>query len=188
MNPRSETKRIMLHCTATPEGREVTYDDLWNWHVKGNGWSHIGYHWLIQLDGTVVACRPEPLQGAGCSGQNHDTVHITYAGGLEAGTNRSKDTRTPAQTAAMIDLIRDVSSRYKDIDDARDIVGHNQFAAKDCPCFSVPDWVDSVIANGEGGNPEPEMPEIDNLIQFVQDLEERIAALEAHNNAWEDRG
>ncbi len=43
--------KIIIHCSATPEFREVTKADIYNWHVKENGWSDIGYHFLIDLKG-----------------------------------------------------------------------------------------------------------------------------------------
>jgi N-acetylmuramoyl-L-alanine amidase len=179
MTKRSETKRIMLHCTATPEGMPIDFDWLWRVHVKQNGWSGPGYHFLIELGGTVQATRPIDRVGAGCSGQNHDTIHISYAGGLEQDTKRSKDTRTPAQIDAMKDLLRYLVDLYDDIDDKRDIVGHNQFAAKDCPCFDVPAWVDRVMAEVEVPvDPEPDMPVQNNLYQRIRDLEARVATLE----------
>lgn len=179
MTTRTTTQRIMLHCTATAEGREVDFDDLYQWHYVDNGWSDVGYHYLIMLGGTIQECRDITKQGAGCSGQNHDTIHITYAGGLEAGTGRSKDTRTQAQIDSTIWLIKKLAEKYDDLDDRRDIVGHNQFAAKDCPCFNVPAWVDDVIEGQEGGgNPEPGMPEVENLVQYIKDLESRITDLE----------
>ncbi len=100
MTPRSETKRIMLHCTATCEGRDYDKEWLWNLHVKQNGWSSYGYHWWIHLDGTIEALRDEHLMGAGCSGQNHDTVHVSYVGGLEA-NGVAKDTRTEAHATVL---------------------------------------------------------------------------------------
>ena len=43
-----EIQKIIVHCTATPEGRNVSVDEIRRWHVKDNGWSDIGYHWIIE--------------------------------------------------------------------------------------------------------------------------------------------
>jgi len=48
-----EIKEVILHCTATPADRKLTVQEVRNWHVKGNGWDDIGYHFLIHQDGTV---------------------------------------------------------------------------------------------------------------------------------------
>ncbi len=140
----------------------------------------------IEHDGTILETRPLDYQGAGCSGQNAHTAHISYFGGLEDDTLRSKDTRTDAQKDATVWLIRKLAEDHPELDHKRDVVGHNMFAAKDCPCFNVNDWVDAVIREDEQGgvDPEPGMPEIENLIQYVRDLESRIAKLEAHNTSW----
>lgn len=189
MSAMGTVKRIMLHCTATPESStSLGFEWLWRVHVDDNGWSGPGYHYAIQHDGTILETRPRTYEGAGCSGQNDNTIHISYFGGLEDGTGRSKDTRTDAQIDSTVWLIKWLADQYEELDDKRDIVGHNQFAAKDCPCFDVPSWVDQIIRDSEqgGGNPEPGLPEIENLIQYIMDLEARIARLEDHNNAWEN--
>jgi N-acetylmuramoyl-L-alanine amidase len=176
MTNRTETKRIMLHCTAN--SGDVSFEQLYALHVGKNGWSDVGYHFLIRTDGTIQACRDISKVGAGCSGQNHDTIHIAYAGGILS-DGSSIDNRTPQQIESMVWLIRHLATQYDDLDDPQDIVGHNQFAAKDCPCFNVPNWVDSVINEGaEPGNPEPGMPPVENLIQYIRDLELRIEHLE----------
>ena len=97
-------KRIFWHCTADPEGSGKGPDDVWNVHVNINGWSHIGYHYVITEDGTIWACRPEEKVGAGVSGQNSDSVHISYVGGMDKPYVSAKDTRTAKQKQAMYDL------------------------------------------------------------------------------------
>ena len=41
--------KIILHCSATPEGREHNVEDIRRWHLR-RGFSDIGYHYLIHLD------------------------------------------------------------------------------------------------------------------------------------------
>ena len=45
--------KIIVHCSATPEGRDVKVETIKKWHVEDNGWSDIGYHWVIELDGSI---------------------------------------------------------------------------------------------------------------------------------------
>lgn len=191
MTPMDGVHRIMSHCTATQESIvDLGFDWLWQVHVEENGWSGPGYHYAIQHDGTILETRPDEYEGAGCSGQNDHTIHIAYFGGLEDDTMRSKDTRTQAQEDATAWLIRFLADKHSDLDHKADIVGHRDFAAKDCPCYDVAGWVGDVVNEEEQGgtDPEPDMPPITNLIQYIRDLEARIAALEDHNNAWEDKG
>lgn len=178
MSTRTTTNRVMLHCTADPEGRDRDYDYLWNLHVSVNGWSDIGYHWVVQLDGTILECRKEHLQGAGCSGQNHDTIHLSYVGGLAADGKTAKDTMTPEQEKAFVQILLDIASRYPHMN--RDsIVGHNEYAAKDCPSFNVDEKILKFVElAGEVGNPEPGDPDVGAIGMVLKDHEKRITELE----------
>jgi N-acetylmuramoyl-L-alanine amidase len=123
--------KIILHCSATPEGKHFTVADIDRWH-RERGWQGIGYHYVIYLDGSVHKGRPEEIIGAHCSGQNAYSIGICYIGGLDA-SGKAKDTRTPAQRKALHELVADLQTRYP----AATVHGHNEFAKKDCPCFNV---------------------------------------------------
>lgn len=71
---------IIVHCTATPEGRWVTNEEITRWH-RARGFRTIGYHYVVYLDGTVHAGRPENEAGAHCLGRNADSVGVCYVGG-----------------------------------------------------------------------------------------------------------
>ena len=89
--------KIIVHCTATPEGREVDVDEIRRWHVDERGWSDVGYHFHIKLDGELQEARPIERTGAHCSGQNYCSIGISYAGGMTKDMKEPKDTRTQAQ-------------------------------------------------------------------------------------------
>lgn len=127
---------IILHCTATAEGKDYTVDDIRRWHVQGNGWKDIGYHYVIYRDGTVHVGRPLDQIGAHCTGHNAGTVGIVYVGGLSADGKTAKDTRTAAQREAMYTLCRILCDALG----IKKITGHNQYAAKACPSFDVRKW------------------------------------------------
>lgn len=137
---RKATDYIVVHTTATPEGKDFTRADIDRMH-RQRGFTGIGYHYLIRLDGTVEAGRPEHTVGAHVAGHNHNSVSLSYVGGVDA-KGKSKDTRTPAQTAAMIKLIRELLTRYP----KAQVLGHRDFpgVAKDCPCFDTRKWWASV--------------------------------------------
>lgn len=125
---------IIVHCTATPEGREVTVDTIRSWHLA-NGWKDIGYHYVVGLDGKVRPGRPEAQIGSHVAGHNSGTIGIVYVGGVADDGKTPKDTRTPAQKAALLDLAKALIAKYPAI---RRVAGHNQYTnAKACPSFDV---------------------------------------------------
>ena len=127
-----QIKEIILHCSATAEGRDYTVADIDSWH-KARGWRGIGYHYVIYRDGSVHPGRPVEQIGAHCTGHNANSIGICYIGGLAADNKTPKDTRTPAQIQALRDLVGELKKKYPG---AR-VHGHNEFAAKACPCFIV---------------------------------------------------
>jgi len=122
---------IIVHCTATPEGRAVTVADVTRWH-KARGFRTIGYHYLIYLDGSVHPGRPLAEAGAHCTGHNARSVGVCYVGGCDKNM-RPKDTRTPAQRTALRKLVAELKHRFPDAS----IHGHREFAAKACPSFDI---------------------------------------------------
>lgn len=124
--------KIIVHCTDTPAGRPVSVEQVRDWHVRGNGWADIGYHYLIGLDGTVSPGRDEQTPGAHCKGHNARSIGVCYVGG-RGDNGRPEDTRTPAQKAALLGLLRTLRRKYPQ---AR-IYGHRDFSAKACPCFDA---------------------------------------------------
>lgn len=124
---------IIIHCSATPEGQNVTATDIRRWHTVGNGWSDIGYHFVVRLDGTVEPGRPLAQTGAHCRGHNARSVGICYIGGLAADGRTPKDTRTPAQRAALLTLLKELKQQFP----GAAIHGHRDFAAKACPSFDA---------------------------------------------------
>lgn len=120
---------IAIHCTASREGQPLTVEQIRADH-KRKGWADIGYHYVVTLDGKVHLGRDVDQSGAHVTGYNAHSIGIAYVGGLEnrPGTayNRlkPKDTRTPAQKAALLSLLLDLRRLYPD---AR-IQGHRDFS------------------------------------------------------------
>ena len=128
--------RIIWHCAATREGQKVDTDTIRGWHVDQRGWSDIGYHFVVELDGSVKAGRPLVRPGAHTRGLNAGSIGLCYVGGLTK-SGKPKDTRTADQKAALYDLTASLLRRYP----GATVHGHNEFAPKACPCFDVrADW------------------------------------------------
>ena len=123
--------KIILHCSATQEGKPFYAKDIDSWH-KAQGWKCIGYHYVIDLDGTVEKGRNEEEVGAHCTNHNSDSIGICYIGGVDSKGN-PKDTRTKEQKEAIWDLLRQLLNKYPNAL----IYGHNEFANKACPSFDA---------------------------------------------------
>ena len=122
---------IIIHCSATEAGKDFKAKDIDKWH-KAKGWNGIGYHFVIDIDGTVEAGRPVEKQGAHCLDHNATTIGICYIGGLV--NKKPTDTRTDAQRQALRNLVAALRHCYPTI---VKVSGHNQYANKACPCFDV---------------------------------------------------
>lgn len=122
---------IIIHCSATKEGKSFYAKDIDKWH-KARGWKGIGYHYVVDLDGKIEKGRSEDQIGSHCVGHNKNSIGICYIGGLDKDGN-PKDTRTKEQKEALWDLLRQLLCKYPNAT----IHGHNEFAAKACPCFDV---------------------------------------------------
>ena len=148
-------KYLVLHCTATPEGREVTSKEIRHWHTDpvskgGRGWKQVGYTDLFHLDGTVERlvrnnedAAVDPWQVTnGAAGYNSVSRHVVYAGGVAKDGKTPKDTRTAGQLKAMRDYVRDFHERFPQIR----IVGHRDLPGvkKACPSFDVKAWLESI--------------------------------------------
>lgn len=125
-------REIIIHCSATPEGREVTLQEIDSWH-RARGFRKIGYHYLVHLDGRIEKGRAEWEEGAHCRGHNRQAIGICYVGGLTRTENRPKDTRTEAQRLALVSLVSDIRRRRGKLP----VYGHCDFAPKACPCFDA---------------------------------------------------
>ncbi len=131
---------IVIHCSATPEGRDIGAAEIDAMH-RERGFVRIGYHYVIRLDGRVETGRDEDAPGAHLKGHNSNSIGVCYVGGYDRDL-KAKDTRTEAQTIALVDLIRGLLKRYPG---AR-VTGHRDWPAvnKACPCFDVIPWWASV--------------------------------------------
>lgn len=130
---RRTINRIIVHCTATPEGRVETVESIRRMH-KAKGWADIGYHYLIGLNGERWNGRNVNLVGAHCEGYNANSIGVCYVGGCDKNM-KAKDTRTDKQKAALIALLKDLRKLYP----KAKIVSHRDLdrKGKACPSFDA---------------------------------------------------
>lgn len=138
-------KHIVIHCSATVEGKHFTADDIDRWH-KRRGWNGIGYHYVVCIDGTIEKGRPEWKMGAHVKRYNRHSIGVTYIGGLDRNLT-PKDTRTFKQRVSLLQLVTELKKKYP----KAEILGHRDFSPdkngngiiepfefiKACPCFDV---------------------------------------------------
>ena len=136
---------IVVHCTATRAWQDYDVDDIRRMH-KAQGWSDIGYHYLVKLDGTIQQGRDVDIIGAHVSGHNAHSIGVVYVGGLD-NQGKAKDTRTENQKCALLNLMMDLRKLYP----KAKISGHRDFSPdkngdgtitpdeyiKACPCFDA---------------------------------------------------
>lgn len=123
--------KIIVHCSATPEGRDISANTIDQWH-KERGWSGIGYHYVVKIDGTIEYGRDITKTGAHVKGHNTGSIGICYIGGCDLHMN-PKDTRTAEQKESLLLLIKTLKKLHCNAT----IHGHNEFSSKACPSFDA---------------------------------------------------
>lgn len=145
---------IIIHCTATrpdfmdgaPAATKVR--EVRKWHLA-RGWSDVGYHYLIDRDGSVAEGRPIERDGAHVRGRNAGTIGIALFGGHGSSeTDLFHDNFTISQNSALKDLISELHEQFGPVP----VAGHNEYAAKACPGFNVKTWLST---DGDTQPPEP---------------------------------
>jgi len=125
--------KIIVHCSATPRNKDFSAEDIRDWHVKGNGWDDIGYHFVIRLDGSIEYGRMLDKSGAHVRGHNRDSIGICYIGGKSRDMLDWEDTRTEKQKESLLILIKMLKKCHKEAL----VKGHNEFSTKPCPSFDA---------------------------------------------------
>ncbi len=124
--------KIIVHCSATREGVDYSVETIRSWH-KMRGWSDIGYHYLVHLDGSISYGRDINKIGAHVKGHNTGSIGICYVGGVETDGKTPKDTRTPEQKESLLDLIKTL----KRLNSNAVVYGHRDFSSKACPSYDA---------------------------------------------------
>jgi len=130
---------IIVHCSATREGQQVTVDTIRDWHLA-KGWNDIGYHFYIDLDGTINKGRNIDKIGAHCKGHNRNSIGICYCGGVETDGKTPKDTRTQEQKDSLLNVLKTLKAMYPEAV----IYSHNEFANKACPSFDATEEYENI--------------------------------------------
>lgn len=122
--------RVTIHCCDTSNGKPVSIEAITKDHIK-RGFSTIGYHAVIQPDGTIENGRPLNVVGAHVEGANTGNLGIALAG---------RDLFTKAQFEAL--RLRLTYIRHSFGIQSWDVYTHSQFKSatdqqKTCPNISI---------------------------------------------------
>ncbi len=122
---------IIIHCSATPEGKSLSAEACRLDHILHRGFRDIGYHFYITRDGEIHQGRSLEKVGAHCRNHNTHSIGICYEGGLDA-KGKPKDTRTLEQKGSLLALLRELRRQFP----KALVVGHRDLnPMKECPCF-----------------------------------------------------
>ena len=135
MSTRKTTERIILHHAAATN---CSAEDIHRWHL-GNGWSGIGYHFLVRKDGSIYRGRPEEKVGAHAYGSNHNSIGICFEG------NYMEENMRAEQIKAGQELVVYLKNKYN----ITAVQAHRDVCATDCPGNKFPF---DEIANVENSN------------------------------------
>lgn len=160
---------IILHCSATPDGRDVTVEEIRQMHLK-NGWNDIGYHFVIYRDGSIHTGRPLKQIGAHAAGHNTGSIGICYIGGMDKENKKAQDTRTPQQQQALLYLVKQLIQTFGNLH----IYGHNELSSKSCPCFNVPAWASANHLFDTTTVPMPPAPKREEETSWLDQLIESV--------------
>ena len=121
------TDCIVVHHIGMANNDDVSAETVHQWHLN-NGWSGIGYHFLIRKDGTIEEGRPLGTVGAHVYGENRHTVGINLVGNFESAVP------TEAQKTAAAHLIASLCTVYQ-LDPVWEstVKGHCDLNATACP-------------------------------------------------------
>ena len=128
-----EITEIIIHCSATKPSMDIGVEEITDWHVNGNNWSDIGYHYVIRLDGKIEYGRMLDKIGAHCKGHNSKSIGVCYIGGVAEDGKTPKDTRTEKQKETLVTLLKVLKRAHP----KAQIHGHRDFANKACPSFDA---------------------------------------------------
>ena len=125
-------KFIAIHCSASPITTKV--QSILNYWKQVLKWKTVGYHHLIEFDGTVHNLLPIEQVSNGVQGFNSRSINIAYIGGVDD-SGKPKDTRSGSQKFALLELIQKYKAMFPDAV----VQGHRDFpnVKKACPSFDV---------------------------------------------------
>jgi len=134
-------EKITIHCSATKPSMNTTVEDIRRWHTdpkpNGNGWSDIGYHYVVERNGIIREGRPLEEVGAHVKGHNEGNIGICLIGGMSE-DGKPEFNYTGTQMEGVLEIVRDLKCKFGY---DTEVLGHNDLDSnKTCPNFNVKAW------------------------------------------------
>jgi N-acetylmuramoyl-L-alanine amidase len=128
---------LVVHCSATPKTKNMTTLELRHAHML-RGEHDIGYHYVIERDGSIHNGRAHDIPGAHASGYNRHSLGICLIGGRKGKTNKTEDNFTSLQKGTLTDLLAILTNDYE----GAEVVGHSDLdgVTHGCPGFNVKEF------------------------------------------------
>lgn len=147
---------ILHHADAV----NCSIEDINSWH-KANGWSGVGYHYLVRKDGSVWKGRPDNCIGAHCLNRNTGTLGICFEGNFE------KETMNNVQLQAGAELIKYLKDKYGITNVSR----HKDYMATDCPGKNFPfsDIINGNLQAPKGNSKPIQSNKVNNISTHLRD-------------------
>lgn len=185
-NMKRTIDKIVIHCSATPNGRPNTAADINAWHgepVYNNGklvrkhkferasqaarafnpqFKYLGYHYIIERDGTIVTGRHLEEMGAHVAGHNKNSIGICMIGTDEYSSHQwdslkkviiklasdiyGKPTDSIKNALAILKMIGIHVCGHRDLSPDKNGNGKIEPSewVKRCPGFDVRAWVENM--------------------------------------------
>lgn len=124
LSHRGSTQYIIIHHAGA---KTASPDQIHSWHL-GNGWSGIGYHFVVRKDGSIFTGRPIDCIGAHTANYNSVSIGICFEGHFET------EAMSDDQIAAGKELISYLKEKYPNAK----VKKHKDFHSTDCPGKNFP--------------------------------------------------
>lgn len=138
LKTRGVTDKIVIHHTGNPSDDDLSAAEIDASH-KGQGWTCIGYHYVIRKDGTVEQGRPHWTVGAHAYGHNSYTIGIHVCGNFE----EAEPTDAQIESTAM--LLANLCTDYSLPIDRDHVVGHRELMSTACPGEYLYEMMDTIV-------------------------------------------
>lgn len=125
LSNRTKTDMVVIHHTGNPTDDNLSAEEI-NASHQAQGWTCIGYHYVIRKDGTIEEGRPHWTVGAHAYGDNDHTIGIHVCGNFEIGEP------TQAQIESLAMLLANVCYDYGLPIDKDHVVAHRDLMATAC--------------------------------------------------------